>query len=84
MNHVISDFITVEQDGESVRVPRVAHLLECPFACSDGAFEIPPEVPAHAVPSEYAVVALLDGDYENAVAAGFTPVVSLDPCEVSG
>ena len=84
MPHVISDFITVEQDGESIRVPRVAHVLGCSFATSDGAFEIPPEVPAHNVPSGYVVVALRDSDHAAAVALGYVAVVSLDPCEVSG
>lgn len=82
MNHVISDIVLVERDGEELRLPRVAHVLGCSFATSDGAFEIPPEVPAHNVPSEYVVVALRDSDHVTAVALGYIPVVSLDPCEV--
>ena len=82
MPHVISDIVLVERDGEELRIPRVAHLLECPFATSDGRFELPPEVQGR-VDAGYVVVALTDEDAAAAISLGYTPVVSLDPCEVS-
>lgn len=53
-----------------------------PFATSDGRFELPPEVQGR-VDTGYVVVALTDEDAQAAIALGYTPVVSLDPCEVS-
>lgn len=54
-----------------------------PFATSDGAFALPPEVTG-SVAADSVVVALTAGDHARAVALGYLACESLDPCEVSG
>ena len=88
MPHVISELSQPDVDGTIT--PQVVIDLGVDergrgvaFATSDGTFEIPPIVEETGMPEGFAIVALLAADHARAIALGYTPVVSLDPCGVA-